>query len=213
MSAVYAHADKALKRLYARAEAEFQNLAVTAKWDELRIVGTLQTVNALYERLNEACEDEYLFIAKHAYRDVRKETDTREPDELFIFALISAYDQKMQYRYDREWQRKRDRLAESLIAVTQAADARLNNGNEVRQALKRALTLMEKQMQDMAETVTDEARIRAFDDMGIEKVKWNDMSDGKVCAQCAARDGQVYFLHDVPVKHRHCRCFLTPAEG
>lgn len=219
MSGVYSYADKALKRMYDRAEAEFQNLAVTADWDELRITGTQETVNALYERLEEMCEEEYLYIAKRAYREAKKEVKiegdvpNREPDELFIFALLTAYDAKTQYRYDREWQRKRDRLTESLIAVTQKAERmRQTNTLEVRTALQRALNLAEKQMLNMAETVTDEARTQAFDDLGIEKVKWNTQLDGKVCAECRARNGQVYPIYQVPGKHPRCRCYLTPEK-
>lgn len=219
MSGIYRHADRGLKRLYREVESQFQFTALTAHWDELNV---LRTVSDLYERIDDFTRKEYLNIARKAYADAQdeilallpeKEGRFSDLDMLFLTNLYTRYDHKTEYRYDREWERKRDRLAESMMAVIQAQDAaRISNTNEIRVALQRALNLMEKQMRQMADTVTDEARNRAFEDAGVDQVMWNSQHDNKVCSECDERDGQIYPIHAVPGKHRGCRCYLTPAR-
>ena len=219
MSGIYRHADRGLKRLYQEVESQFQFTALTAYWDELNVI---RTVSDLYERIDDFTREEYLNIARKAYADAQDEILALLPekdgsfsdlDMLFLINLYTRYDRKTEYRYDREWERKRDRLAESMMAVIQAQDAvRISNTNEIRVALQRALNLMEKQMRQMADTVTDEARNRAFEDAGVDQVMWNSQHDNKVCSECDSRDGQIYPIYAVPGKHRGCRCYLTPAR-
>lgn len=219
MSGIYRHADQGLKRLYRYVESQFQNTALTAQWDELNV---LRTVSDLYQRIDDFSRGEYLSIARKAYADARdeilallpeKEGSFTDLDMLFLINIYTRYDRKTEYRYDREWERKRDRLAESMMAVIQAQDAaRISNTNEIRSALQRALNLMERQMRQMADTMTDEARNQAFADAGVDQVMWNSQHDNKVCAECDERDGQIYSIYAVPSKHRGCRCYLTPVR-
>ena len=219
MSGIYRHADQGLKRLYRYVESQFQNTALTAQWDELNV---LRTVSDLYQRIDDFSREEYMTIARKAYADARdeilallpeKEGSFTDLDTLFLINIYTRYDRKTEYRYDHEWERKRDRLAESMMAVIQAQDAaKISNTNEIRVALQRALNLMERQMRQMADTMTDEARNQAFADAGVDQVMWNTQRDAGVCPGCQARDGQIYPLYAVPGKHRGCRCYLTPAR-
>lgn len=211
---IYRHADKALKRLYRHLEAAMQRLATTATWDELNVIGAVKEV---YNDSEKRAFNEYLTVAEKAYADAGKEVLALLPNKkdslkgitaLFIMALLLGYDPKTQYVYKHEVERKEARLSESLIAVNQHAD--LFNNQETRAALLRALRLYERQMRNMADTVTDEARIQAFDDVGIEKVTWITQRDRKVCSICRERDGQVYSIRSVPEKHPNCRCYLIP---
>lgn len=208
MSKVYAPADKALKVLYDRAEAAFSQLATTAAWDELNVI---REVSNVYEDINQTASEQYLMIARRAYHEAQKEIGVESSDDknlaLFLLLLLRKYDAKTQYRYDHEWERKRDRLAESILSLPKAEQ--VVNGNALRQALHRALNLMAGQLRNMADTVTDEARNEAFRDAGITEVVWNTQRDERVCEVCEERDRQVYPINALPPKHRRCRCYLT----
>ena len=212
----YRHADKALKRLFRQASARFQHLAVTASWDELNVITAVQEI---YSEVEQEAEKQYLEVAEKAYADARDEILAELPDRkprfslptmAFIAALLLAYDKKTQYVYRHEVDRKRARLSESLIAVNGQGD--IFNSLATRQALLRALKLFERQMRNMADTVTDEARLQAFEDAGIDEGIWFTQHDEKVCKICRERDGVKYPLYDIPPKHPNCRCYILPVH-
>lgn len=218
MKSVYRHADKALKQLYRYAASIFQRAAMLANFDELHVT---QTVSDMYSHIYDYAFREFRKIAEQAYQDAIEElllllpsADRRRLrgiDDVFILRLLESYDAKTQYRYDHEWERKRDRLTESIIALDRLNAAyRVANSNELRQALDRGLTMVERQMRQMVDTVTDESRNQCYADAGVEYVLWNTQRDGKVCSICRDRDGRQYPLYGVPAKHPHCRCYLTP---
>lgn len=212
----YRHADKALKKLYKLIEALFQRMASRAVWDELNV---LQETKAIYDDVEAQAEREYLQIARKAYDDAGKEIVAVQPERksrlsaptvLFIAALLLAYNDKTQYVYRHELERKRARLNESLIAIND--NPIIFNSNATREALRRGIHLFQRQVRNMSDTVTDEARRQAFDDTGVTKVRWITQQDEKVCPVCRDRNGVVYPLYDVPAKHPNCRCYLIPVE-
>ena len=204
---IYRHSDESLKILYRVMGAEFQNLAVGLRFDELNAPKTKETVSEVYRRINVDVKREYRKIARKAYRDTEKEIGAEHAD-LTPFALVagilSRADPVTEYIYTYEWLRKRDRLVESLMAV--------RNRQELREALKRALDLMANQVRQYADNITDEARMAAFEIAGVKKVRWNTQRDGRVCPECHAREGLVYRINAVPDKHHRCRCYLTVAS-
>lgn len=215
MKNLYRHADKALNKLFHFAAMLFQQSVSLAHWDELNVISFARNI---YERVDEAAMEEFREIARKARQDAEKElaissprTRRNDEDVAFILLLRNRYDPKTEYQYGKEWERKRDRLVESAMAVQQAnRDYRGVNSNELRVVLQRALNLMERQLREMADTVTDESRNEVFAEAGITQVMWNTQRDERVCPECRERDGQVYPLFGVPSKHRRCRCYLTP---
>ena len=215
---VYRHADREMAKAVRTIQAAFNNQQLRATWDELNVISVTTQVNRLYGELDVYLRGRYLQIAKKAYRDAWDEVvldrePDHEPDEVFVGRMMDRYDPKTEYQYSREWERKRDRLKEAMLAVGLASDAvRLANTQKAREVLKRALKLLERQVREMADTTTDEARTKAFEDAGIELVQWNTQRDGKVCRTCQERDGQVYGIDDLPPKHPHCRCWYSPVR-
>ena len=217
MSNIYRHADKALQRLYKYTESQFQSVATTARWDELNVI---ETTDDLFSRIDGTAMREYEQIMKRAYEDAKKEIIEIFPltvgrfkgiDNVFLLALMRRYDSKTEYRYDREWQRKADRLAESIMAhISDEAFGPILNSPAVRRSLQRALNLLNGQLRNMADTVTDEARNEAFTQAGIDQVMWNTQRDERVCGTCMDRDRKIYYITAVPPKHPRCRCYLTP---
>lgn len=217
MSNLYRHADQALKLMYQFIEQEFQRTASTARWDELNV---MRTTDELFKQIDTYVQWQLRQIAQKAYEDAKREIIAVLPEKeqnmpgiataFFVMAVLRSYNGKTQYRYDREWERKRDRLAESVMAVIQQNElAKLVNSNEVREALQRSMRLMQGQVREMADTMTDEARNEAFKQAGIDEVMWHDQNDSKVCKECRERDGQIYSIYNVPSKHPHCRCWLS----
>jgi len=212
---VYRHADREMAKAFRAIRAAFSNQQLRAAWDELNVISVTTQVNRLYGELDTYLRGRYLRIARKAYRDawgevVHGREPDHEPDEVFVGRMMDRYDPKTEYQYSREWERKRDRLKEAMLAAGFASDAvRMANTQKAREVLKRALRLLERQVQEMADSTTDEARTQAFEDAGIEEVRWNTQQDNKVCLECAARDGLVYPVRNVPGKHPRCRCFLT----
>lgn len=213
---IYRHADRELKRIFRRMGAEFQNHSLRAAWDDLNVIAITTAVDKLYSTLYEYLIGRYVVIARKAYRDAWDELFPGERPEddldyLFVAKVLDGYDTKMEYKYSSEWQRKRDRLKESMMSVGEASDAaRIANTQRARQALKRARDLLERQVLEMADTMTDDARNEAFRDAGVEKVRWNTQQDSRVCRVCRERDGEVYDLDRLPPKHPRCRCYYTP---
>ena len=215
-TAIYRHADRELKRIFRRMGAEFQNHALRAAWDSLNVISVTAEVDKLYSTLNEFLIGRYIEIARKVYRDAWDEIfpgeePERDLDYLFVAKVLDGYDPKMEYQYSKEWIRKRDRLKEAMMSVAQSSDAvRVANTQRARQALKRARDLLERQVLEMADTMTDDARNEAFRDAGIDRVRWNTQQDSKVCRVCRERDGEVYELDRLPAKHPYCRCYYTP---
>lgn len=210
---IYVHADEAIEVINAMIEAGFQKLAITTAWDEIHV---LRAVRDLYDELDRGIRKQYLETAVLAYHDAARELRRRGldaydvPDDYVLYRILTAYDHKMGYRYNNEWSRKRDRLAEQMMGLVESGQAEVN-GNAVREALLRAMKPLAGQARNMADTMTDEARRKAFVDAGIAQVRWNTQKDGKVCMTCRGYDGVVFPIDKIPPKHPRCRCYLTPA--
>lgn len=207
MKALYGHADKALKGIREEMEEAFQTFSTTMGFDEMNYIDTRKAVTALYERLDAGIRRELRKVIRRVRKDAEDEIGFTMKDfdsAAFLLGLLKRPDPVTKYVYTREWNRKRDRLVESLMA---------SNGNqEVREALNRALNVTMNQVRQYADNVTDETRIEVFSSAGIAKVMWNTQRDGKVCAECAERDGNIYEMGHLPDKHHRCRCFLTAVK-
>ena len=211
---IYRYANKSLKKLFRLLESRMQRMVSVASWDELNV---LAAVNEIYNEVEEEAERQYLDIAQRAYKEASREIIAVFPEKkdkfkpltaMFIAGLLDSYDTKTEYVYRHEVDRKKARLAESLIAINR--DPVAFNSNATREALKRAIGLMERQMRNMADTVTDEARRQADADAGVGEVMWH-IQDSEACAKiCKPRDQHIYPLYGVPAKHPNCRCYLTP---
>ena len=193
-----------------------QRMVTTAKWDELNVISA---VNDIYSDIEIQAEQQYLEIAQRAYKEASREIIAVVPEKknrftlpqmAFVLALLGSYDTKTEYVYRHEIDRKKGRLSESLIAINQGQD--VFNSNATRDAVRRAVVLMEGQLRNMTDTVTDEARRQAFADAGVDEVRWVTQHDEKVCKVCRPRDGVKYKIYEVPAKHRNCRCYLVAAN-
>ena len=206
---IFRHADASLMVILNEMSREFQALGTSLGFDELNVLGTRQTVNAMYKRMDAVIQREYMKIARRVYADaaisVGGNTDDFDTHN-YVTSMLRAYDPLSDFIYTREYIRKRDRLFESIIAT--------QRGNqEMRKNLKRGLDVLANQVRQYADNITVGARLKAFKDAGVKYVRWVAEKDDRTCKECLDRDGRVYAIDEVPPlpAHWHCRCIIVPA--
>ena len=185
---------------------EYQNLSTQLGFDELNVLETRKTVNAMYKRIDVLIQREYRKIALAAYKEAGGKSDDFDPYE-FVYAILHAYDPLSDFVYTREYTRKRDRLFESIIATQKGTQ-------EMRKNLKRNMDVLANQVRQYADNATVQARLTAFRDAGAKYVRWVTEHDEKVCKQCDSRDGVIYRIDEIVEllpAHWRCRCRPEPA--
>jgi SPP1 gp7 family putative phage head morphogenesis protein len=104
------------------------------------------------------------------------------------------------YRFDRETERKAQRLIEEL-SETQNRDY----------SIDKALRFWSQQLGQYAINFTDYAELKAFEDAGIEMAEWVSVEDERRCMECYALHGQIFRVKEFPRKpHWGCRCRKKP---
>lgn len=203
---IFRHADKSLMVMLNDMSKEFQRIGTQLGFDELNVLETRKTVNAMYKRMDKVIQREYRAIALAAYKEAGGKAKDFDPYE-FVYAMLGAYDPLSEFVYTREWERKRDRMFESIIAT--------QTGNQdMRKNLKRGLDVLANQVRQYADNVTVGARLKAFSDNGIEYARWVAEVDDKTCKTCLDRDKKIYRNDEIMVMmpaHYRCRCHPEPA--
>ena len=170
--------------------------AAVSGFDELNVLSSAKT---LYAALVQDNQRAFLELARERYRETEPHGD-EPPDLAWLLLLLGGYDAVTKYVYDHETDRKRDRTAEAVNSTAAKATE-----------YRRGLSYWSQMTGQYADAVTDEATLKAYRDAGVKKVRWVTAGDGKVCATCRDRDGQVYPIENIPPKsHWRCRCYLVP---
>lgn len=207
MKTPFAFADKQLAKLKQSVSAEFHNTANTLSFDELNVVNDRDVTVNLYNRLRSTHEKMLESVERQAYKAAYAETGNEgdAPDfESRIALLLVDYNSLTEYVYVNEVRRKRERLMEALIAAP--------NRTAQRAALNKAAKLWFAQAREYTDITVEDARLRAFEDAGIEKVRYVAEEDERTCHECREMNGKVYPIHEAPdlPRHYHCRCCLEP---
>jgi len=165
-------------------------------------------------------------IGRSQYDDLTDARKRRERfEDIFILVLFDESDPITGYILGNEVERKRERLYEQVVSIkshktpTQQAGSEVTDYGdtivtsqyaEIRKAFDRAYNLWSHMVQEYSVRAVDVARLMAYEDMGVKRVRWNAEIDDKVCDECLSRHGRKYLLHRVPAKpHWNCRCWLT----
>lgn len=155
----------------------------------------------LYELLDSDNFKAYLEMAIMKYKNTQP-SGRRPPTRGWLLEVLMAYEPVAKYVYTNEVERKRDRLAEAVIASKTKA-----------REFDRGLGYWVQMTAHFADCVSDAATLKAFGDAGVKEVRWNTQRDGRVCLECEARNGLVYKIDNVPPKpHWGCRCYLTAVK-
>lgn len=170
---------------------DFSKLKSLLSYDELNV---MSATKAVYSKIDLYVRQMFLQLMQAVYKKVTKRTCPYNYAWLENFLL--EYDEVSKYVYANEFERKRDRLAEALIASSKK--------NEEIDAALRYLSFM---LTVYAVRVTDQVVLMAYRDMGIDAVRWKAEKDNKTCTICKHRNGHIYDIEQVPPKpHLNCRC-------
>lgn len=191
---MYEKTDSRLSSLKKRIKRLFYRTKATMIFDELNVIDKSKE---LYRELDKMNEDEFLKIANEYYKEINPE---KELNRDWLLAILLGYDAVTKYVYKHEVDRKRSRFAESIIASTTKSKEFIT-----------AMNLWWRQTEQYGITVTDEAVIQGYRDIGVKKLIWNTEKDDRVCPICRERNGKEYSIDNLPTKpHYGCRCYFTP---
>lgn len=162
----------------------------------------------MYERILSFCVAAYQDMAERVY----EENDG--PDmlaEAWILEILDDYDPVVKYVFTNELERKGSRLAEGIIAVSELSKKPTVNTPAVKKEFDKGLSYATWQTDVFTVTVEDAARVQAFKDNGVKRVRWHTEEDEAVCEVCEKRNKKVYPIDAIPTKpHPNCRCWVTP---
>ena len=203
---IYEPCDKAIMAMNRENLKAFGELKL-AKWDQLNVV---REITKLYHESARKARKRYFEVAYEAYLiglamcglrgKKAQEMADKAIDMNWVDEKLDQTDFVTLFRFDSETDRKAYRLVEA-VAVPDNRNAEID----------KALRLWSKQLGQYAINFTDYAVLKAFEDAGIEMVKWISQHDERVCTECYALDGQVFRTDEVPRKpHWGCRCILRP---
>ena len=198
--------------LQSRLKREFIRFTIIG-FDELNVTTTKNLTKEAYSRLWKANLRDYRRIAREgrdfAYGLLTDSEKKRISDldlALIIAFTLSTYNIITGYRFDKEWERKRMRYAEEILAAKEASD----RAYLTEMSKKNANLLLTQSMQAGIE-VEDEAIKTVFKKAGIKKGKWVAEKDDITCSVCRDRDGKIYPIDSIPAKpHYNCRCYIVP---
>lgn len=198
----YETTDKAIELLNRRATKRFEDAKDKAAKDGFDELSVLSVTRELYDQLEADNRQVYLELAQERYQETEPHGE-EPPDLAWLLVLLAAYNAVMKYQYSNEWERKRDRTAEAINSTTAKATE-----------FRRGLSYWAQMTSWYADEVTDQATLKAYQDAGVKRVKWNTVLDGRECETCKERDGKIYPIRSLPPKpHPGCRCQYTPVDG
>lgn len=193
---MYEYTDVIIRYLNKRFIEVFHRLKSLVSFDELNV---LKSTRLIYDELMQITEEKLLELAVYYYNGTVKNPKTNI-DREWLYLILDDYDPITKYVFLHEVERKRARLAESILASQ-------NKSKEIDTALRYWSAMVAQ----YAIEVTDEAVKQAYVDDGVEMVMWVSMLDDRRCKECEKREGKVYDISNVPPKpHIGCRCYLVP---
>ena len=205
---VYAAADRAIKSMNREILRYFGQLKL-ADWDEVHVI---RTVKAVYRKSTRKARARYYEVAFEAYLlglelcgyDRKRAYGLAEKAITveWVDRVMSEPNPVTGYRFDTEAERKAERLAETLeVAAKRNVE------------IDKAIRYWSQQCGQFAINVTDYAMVEAFEDAGIEFVRWITQKDERVCRECGPRDEVIFAIDEIPTKHYRCRCWLKPVRN
>lgn len=204
---MYKLLDKLLAVEMKRIRASFNHLGAMG-FDELNVINTRKATQKMYDGFLKDNEGIYLKVAKDAYKKATEGGKGAEIDSEWLAGVLSGYNLVTGYLYNREADRKRLRLNEQILTAREYGNRQMFSDS-----LRRSANLWWTQTVQYGISVVDEAAIKGFRDMGVERVRWVAADDEKTCPTCGGRDNKIYQIDKIPPKpHYRCRCYLVPVK-
>lgn len=196
MSTPYSKTDKVISYLNKQYGRLFRKVT---SFDELNVINVSHEI---YDEVLRLVEKESTRLVKSVYGSYNSGTISDEEANAFVLALMLAYNPVTKYIYKNELERKRARFAEGVIASDTPQE-------EVALA-ERLLVKLNRQFED---DVTFDTVVKAYEDDGVEEVRWVTAEDDKRCTECKSRHHKIYPIHNIPSKpHPFCRCYVEKVK-
>ena len=197
MKTPYSKTDKTIAYLNKKYAKLFRSLT---SFDELNVI---QVSHEIYDEVLQLVELESTRLVKSVYDSYREGGPISvENANAIVLALMMAYNPVTKYIFKNELERKRARFAEGVISS--------DTPKEEVELAKRLLAALSRQFEEDA---TFDALIQAYQDDGVEEVRWITAVDDRRCAECKSRHNKIYKIDDIPPKpHRFCRCYVEKVE-
>lgn len=198
---MYTLTDKILKILIQDYIARFTKVKrMLFRFDKLNV---LKVTNDLYSQMDVVTRRKLLELANMVYyNNLQKTVKKEEIEEEWLIAILTGYNPVSKYVYTHEWDRKRARFFEALMG-----------SKHKEQEVDPAMRAIFRQTKMYADHVTRQAVIKAYEDSGVEYVRWVTVDDERRCGECRALHNKVFRIDKVPdIPHIGCRCRLVPVN-
>lgn len=173
----------------------------------MNVLQTKKHIRKLYDKAFKAIKKEFLNVLSPLTQEIYDELialgydgEARDINEHWLDMFFLSYNATTGYVFKNEFERKKSRLFESLIANQMLKE----------QNYKRAERLLVNQIKQYGIELEDAVLLDIYADFGVEKVEWVAEHDYRTCEECKELDGQVFSLDEIPDKHINCRCYLIP---
>ena len=133
-----------------------------------------------------------------------------------VSAFMSSYAMPERYVPDSEWQRKRARAGESIVAASGLSrGAASPDRGAVGEAVETSKRAWGTQLRQGSDDMAAAGMLAALMDAGTERVVYKTARDERVCGVCSPRDGKVYDISEAPSlpEHYRCRCYYVPYQA
>ena len=187
----YNKTDKVIDYINKQIVKSFVNMSIVASFDELN---TINYIYEVYDKIWAVVKKSLLGLAIAQYQDFNDEGESIT--ELWLLDKMAQYDKVTKYRFDQEFLRKRDRFIESVIASDSKNDE-----------IKKAKKYISRTIAQEVLTITKEATLQAYIDLGATQIIWHTQDDTKVCPLCKSLDGKTFNIDKIPTTHPNCRCW------
>lgn len=201
MNNPYENIDKQLIQLKREVQKEFNKTRLRLLgFDETNLLkNTKNEIKRLYQKIADKTVKMYFTNAKELYHGLTKSV---------LNEWLDAYYIVTGYVFYNEFLRKQARYYETIMSFVNEKKS-LSNADVIK-AQKRAVNLLNGQIEDYAIYVMDNANLEQLRIDGYKKVRWITQKDEFVCEKCSSKNNEVYDIDKAPPKeHNYCRCYYV----
>lgn len=159
----------------------------------------LSSTKSLYSKIKRFIDKMYLKIVRHYYKKFGGKKPKQFDDE-WLYEFLMEFDPLTGYQFNNEWERKLYRQYEAVESTKSS------------KSIRKSMMLMNNQVTQKAIEATDYGVLKAYEEDGIKKVRWNCYNDDRACDECRERDGKIFDIKKVSKVHPNCRCWFTPVR-
>jgi SPP1 gp7 family putative phage head morphogenesis protein len=126
-----------------------------------------------------------------------------------IGAYVASYALPEGFVPQNEWERRRARSFESVVAAQRA-----HGTGAAASAMVASRNSAVRMMRQGADDATVLGMADAMADAGVTRVRYNAVEDSRTCGVCLPRDGRTYPVDRAPrlPEHPNCRCWYSPVN-